>query len=147
MSYKVNPNITAGFFVRLIAFAVDSMIIGTVSLFLLPAFGFFNVPIFFDYSLRAIAGMVVSGAYFSLFTYFQGATPGKFLMRVRVVDCSEKPGFANILYRETVGRFLNGLLFIGYFMIIFDKEHSSLADRLSDTRVVYPNFYLRQTGA
>ena len=43
-----------------------------------------------------------------------------------------------VIYRETIGRFLSGLILCaGYFMIGLQKEKCGLHDLMSDTRVVY----------
>ena len=49
--------------------------------------------------------------------------------------------FINVLYRETIGKYLSAIAFIGYFMIAIDDEKRGLHDRLCDTRVIY-NFKL-----
>ncbi len=145
MNFKVNPSITAGFFVRAVAFIIDSIIIAVISspvTLSLWAVDLFNAPVFFEMSVMAIAQAVLSAAYFTLFTTYCGTTPGKALFRLRVIDCGGKLTIINVLYRETIGRYLNGIVFIGYIMVLFDKEHCTLADKLCDTRVVYPNFYI-----
>ncbi len=147
MNYKINPAVTGGFWVRLMAFALDNIIIllmrsvfslATLAItFLLPN------PIFFSYSPLDIFYCVISVAYFTFTTYKLGATPGKLLFKLKVIDCSDSPGWLNILYRETIGRFLNGILSLGYIFLIVDKEHCTFADKLCDTRVVYQNLYAR----
>lgn len=75
--------------------------------------------------------------YFSAFEGALGATPGKQMLRMRVV-CTRTGylGWKDAIYRETVGRFLNGLFFIGYLMAGPDREKRTWADRLCDTRVL-----------
>ena len=60
-------------------------------------------------------------------------------MNLRVVSAHHKKlTFLNVLYRETIGRFLsNFILGIGYILIGIDKEKRGLHDILSDTRVIY----------
>ena len=45
--------------------------------------------------------------------------------------------FFRTLYRETVGRFLTGILLIGYIAAGCDFEKRGFHDRLCDTRVIY----------
>ena len=46
--------------------------------------------------------------------------------------------FFEVVFRETVGRFLSALILsIGYIMIAVDKQKRGLHDILSDTNVVY----------
>ena len=61
-------------------------------------------------------------------------------MNLRVVpaDRNEKLSFVDVLYRETVGRFLCGIsIWIGYIIVGIDKEKRGFHDMLCDTRVVY----------
>lgn len=71
-------------------------------------------------------------------TYYYGTTLGKKLFNLKVVstDGSELT-FINVLYRETIGKYLSSIIFIGYLMISIDSEKRGLHDRLCDTRVVY----------
>ncbi|MFR4625420.1 MAG: RDD family protein [Dorea formicigenerans] len=78
--------------------------------------------------------------YFALLTWCTGTTIGKRLMNLRVVpaDGNEKLSFVDVLYRETVGRFLCGIsIWIGYIIVGIDKEKRGFHDMLCDTRVVY----------
>ena len=78
--------------------------------------------------------------YFVLFTYYTGTTLGKKAMNLRVVneDGSQKLNLIDVIYRETVGRFLCGLsVGIGYIMAGVDREKRGLHDMLCDTRVIY----------
>ena len=78
--------------------------------------------------------------YFILLTYGTGTTPGKRLLNLRVVNADLSPGLSlvDVVYRETVGRFLCGLsVGIGYIMAGVDREKRGLHDMICDTRVVY----------
>ena len=135
----------AGFFVRLVAYAVDSMLaallVGIVKLPLSIAAssgaGFLKANFIFHYSLLDVLGYIGVAAYFVLLTYFAHGTPGKLLFRLRVVTVDREWTFLNILYRETVGRFLSSLLCIGYLAIIVTEKKQGFHDMLSDTYVVY----------
>ena len=78
-------------------------------------------------------------AYFILLTYFSHSTPGKMLFRLEVVTKSGEWTFLNIVYRETVGRFLSSLLCIGYLAVLVQGEKQGFHDMLCDTYVVYRN--------
>ena len=80
----------------------------------------------------------LAAAYFTVLTAATGATLGKKAMGLRVVTLSgERPSFVTVLCRETFGRFLSGILCIGYFLAVADPEHGTLHDRICDTRVAY----------
>lgn len=139
----------AGFWVRLAAYTIDSFIVFAglliVRLFLLSMSSLtegtpLGGNILFHYTLKDILLYGVQVFYFILCTYHAGTTPGKRVMNLRVVSAveEEKLSFLNVLYRETVGRFLSGLvLCIGYILIGIDKEKRGLHDMLCDTRVIY----------
>ena len=49
-----------------------------------------------------------------------------------------KLSLIDVIYRETVGKFLSGvILSIGFIMAGIDKEKRALHDMLCDTRVIY----------
>jgi uncharacterized RDD family membrane protein YckC len=72
-------------------------------------------------------------------TYFCGATLGKKLLNLKVCKANdEKLSLFTVVYRESIGRYLSGLiLFIGYILILVDSRKRGLHDILSDTLVVY----------
>jgi len=134
--------------VRLAAYLIDLLLIGailtlTVRLPLLlvqmlnPASWFLS-PILFRFSPYDIFLYLAGSAYFIVMTYLTGATVGKRLMNLRVVACDDsKLTFVNVLYRETIGRYLSSLLFVGYLMIGVSETKQGLHDRLCDTQVIY----------
>lgn len=144
----------AGFFIRTAAFLLDLLI---VNLVLLPvrlmALGislilggtFLAAPILFHYDIVDISCYLLTVAYFILTTYFTGQTLGKRAFEICVVSKEDHaPDIINVIYRETIGRFLSSLMFVGYFMILVEEEKKSLHDYLCDTRVIYR---LRRQGS
>lgn len=138
----------AGFWVRLAAYLLDLGIVWIGLLFVrllmgilsLAGGGVFHTRLLFQYTLKDIILYLLQVAYFILLTYHTGTTPGKRLMNLRVVnaDGSERLGLMNVIYRETVGRFLCGLsIGIGYIMAGVDREKRGLHDIFCDTRVIY----------
>lgn len=145
MQNQLENRVCAGFFVRLVAFAIDSLIIGLIvgmvslPFAFVPADAFIKVNFIFDYSLLDVFRYVGVAAYFVLITYFAHATPGKLLMGLEVITADGSFTFINILYRETIGRFLSSLLNIGYLVVLGTKHHQGFHDMLCDTYVVYKN--------
>lgn len=138
----------AGFWVRLAAYGIDSLIVGFVLLFVrLFLSGILSLTegtvlgrnILFEYSVKDIVLYILHAMYFILFIYGTGTTPGKRLMNLRVVSADgEKLSFMDVLYRETVGRYLCGMTIgAGYIFAGVDKEKRGLHDMLCDTRVIY----------
>jgi uncharacterized RDD family membrane protein YckC len=85
-----------------------------------------------------IVYVAVYGAYSIFFVGTYGATPGKMVCKIKVVDETA----AKIGYGRATGRFfaefLSGLLcYIGYIMVAFDEEKRALHDRICHTRVIY----------
>ncbi len=133
----------AGFFPRLAAFVLDMLLAGGLALSLtlpLRFVSFANTAFLFDYSLLDVAKFLLIAVYFVLFTHFFGSTPGKLLLRLRVISLRSAGGkvsFFDALYRETVGRFISSLLCIGYIVVAFDSRHRGFHDMLCDTAVIY----------
>lgn len=138
-----------GFFARLAAFAVDSALAFLLTLLvsfpvsalcrLLP-FGLGTAQILFTYTLKDILCYLAGAGYFVGFTYAAGKTPGKKAMNLRVInaDGSVELSLLNVIFRETVGRFLCSATFgIGYLIAAVDGNKRGLHDRLCDTCVIY----------
>lgn len=138
----------AGFWARLAAYAIDSLIVflglllvrvllsGILSLAEGTVFG---GNILFHYTLKDIVLYGFQVLYFILFLYCTGTTPGKRLLNLRVISADgEKLMLMDVVYRETVGRFLCGLtMCIGYIFAGVDGQKRGLHDMLCDTRVIY----------
>jgi len=138
----------AGFFVRLSAYIIDCIIVGIALLIIrIPKFFiymmnpdiFFVKPILFEFSIFDIVIYLLGLTYFILMTYYCGGTLGKKLFKLKVCKATdEKLSLFTIIYRESIGRYLSGLiLFIGYIIIGVDSKKRALHDILSDTLVVY----------
>jgi uncharacterized RDD family membrane protein YckC len=71
--------------------------------------------------------------------FVRGQTLGKYLLNQRVVErrLGQPPGFARMLVRETIGKFLSGFFFsLGFFWAIWDKDHQAWHDKIAGTVVV-----------
>lgn len=139
----------AGFWVRLAAFLLDHIIVFVIllaaRLVLIPVTSltkgtFLDGNILFQYSLKDILLYVVQVLYFILCTYYTGSTLGKKALNLRVESAvkGQELRLIDVVYRETVGRFLCSIsIGIGYLLVALDKEKRGIHDMLSDTRVVY----------
>lgn len=148
-SYSNQEVSYAGFWVRLAAYMIDSVVVFAALLVVrLVMSGIMTVfdgtilggNILFHYTLKDIVLYVFHVLYFILFTFYTGTTLGKKALNLKVISADEnvKPRLLDIVYRETVGRFLCGLsVGIGYIFAGVDKEKRGLHDMLCDTRVVY----------
>lgn len=138
----------AGFFVRLAAYITDMAIVSAALLIVRLPILFTSIinsenllirDFIFQYSIADILFYILTVTYFVLLTYFTGSTLGKKLFNIKVISAEERNfTFFEILYRETVGRFLAKVIIcIGYFMAGLDSKKRGLHDILSDTYVVY----------
>ena len=139
----------AGFWVRLAAYAIDSVIVFAGLLVVRLIFAGIEMAggdaitgtdILFHYSLKDMVLYFLKVLYFIAFTYLTGTTLGKRAMNLCVVSKNpdEKLTLLNVVYRETVGRFLCSLpVNIGYIVAGLDPEKRGFHDMLCDTRVVY----------
>lgn len=148
MQNNTDNQVHAGFFVRLAAYLIDSLIVSVALLFVRIPFLISswispdNVVVkdlIFTYSIEDIVVYALGVLYFIMLTYRTGATVGKRLLHLQVVSVENRNmTLFEVIYRETVGRFLAALIAnIGYFMIAVHGEKRGLHDLLSDTAVVY----------
>lgn len=138
----------AGFLVRLWAYIIDCVIVGCAMLIIrIPMFItskifpdlFLFRNILFKFNIVDIAIYIISAAYFIVMTYYYGATLGKKAMKIKVVkENEEKLPIIDIIYRETIGRYLSQIILgIGYLLVAIDSRKRGLHDMLCDTIVVY----------
>ncbi|SFR62393.1 RDD family protein [Anaeromicropila populeti] len=145
---ETNQMLYGGFFVRLAAYIVDNIIVGLVLLTLQIPMGiitllfgksFLTSPILFQFSAWDIFLYLLTVGYFVILTYISGSTVGKKLFHLTVITADgEKLTFFNVLYRETIGRYLSAaIIFAGYFVIGVDRTKRGFHDMLCDTLVIY----------
>ena len=152
MQTRSDSNIYAGFFVRFAAYLADSIIASILSLTLVsPLYAakaagmdFLGKNILFNFTIINIISYLLFVAYFVLLTYFGHSTPGKKIFRLEVITEDGSWNFINILYRETIGRFLSGLMNIGYLAIIVTEKKQGFHDKLCDTCVIYKGAMLSE---
>lgn len=138
----------AGFGPRLVAFGIDCFIVSIAQIILYLFIADISIAaeesklgsaVIFYYILEDMIMYVPHAVYFVLCTYFTGMTAGKRIMNLRVVnkDGSSKLSLLNVIYRETVGRFLCKMsIGIGYLIAGFEPEKRGLHDILCDTQVI-----------
>lgn len=143
-----NVTIYAGFFVRLAAYLIDSLVVGAALLFFripmwviyfMDSNNIFVKPVLFVFGPCDILLYLLGALYFILMTYYAGATLGKKALNIKVISADEdKLTLITVIYRETIGKYLSGVIMcIGYILIGVDKEKRALHDTLCDTRVIY----------
>ena len=134
----------AGFWIRVGAKMIDSLIVGVVVgvpvvvlMFGAIKSGDQAAMLIFQLVLQ-LAAIVVSGAYTVFFVTKYGATPGKMACGLKIVTSDG----GNIPIGRSIGRFFAEMLsgticYIGYIIAGFDSEKRSLHDHICSTRVIY----------
>jgi uncharacterized RDD family membrane protein YckC len=67
-----------------------------------------------------------------------GLTPGKWLLGVRVVkrDTGTPSGFWRMTLRETIGKMVSSICYLGYIWAIFDANRQAWHDKIASTLVI-----------
>jgi uncharacterized RDD family membrane protein YckC len=125
-----------GFWKRFVAKFVDGIILQVVNMGL----AFAVMALANDVAGQIInffIGIALSAALNIFFIGKFGATPGKMMIKAKVVRSNGDP----LTYGRATGRFFaewvsSLTMGIGYLMACWDREKRSLHDRIADTRVV-----------
>lgn len=134
-----------GFWIRFVAYFVDNIILQVVTFIVQFVIGM--ALVFVEDETLAIMitvfMVIVSVAIsFGYYTFFHGnpnyqATPGKMLMKLRVITAEGEDVSYLRAFGRVWGAMLSGLLLaIGYIMAAFDEEKRTLHDHICNTRVI-----------
>lgn len=137
-----------GFWIRLLAKILDSLIIGGIAVILIAIMAAFVIPLGRNRDAQALFAFGLLGMvllFFFAIMFFPiwcnvkyGGTPGKRILRLRVVTATGGP----ITWGRGFGRFfaevLNGLIpfSIGYIIAAFDSQKRTVHDHIAGTRVI-----------
>jgi uncharacterized RDD family membrane protein YckC len=131
----------AGFWVRLMAKIVDSLLLFIVSLilgFLFASSSGGDVEAIASGAL--LVNVIIYGGvilYTWLFTWKLGGTPGKLALGLCVVTANGEPVGAGRALGRVFAEWLSGLILsIGYIIAAFDSQKRALHDHICGTRVV-----------
>ncbi|RYZ51653.1 MAG: RDD family protein [Proteobacteria bacterium] len=137
-----NQVVPAGFWARFAAVVIDGLVVTVISLPITLGLGMLqnktnpSIPFMLFTNLLS---MVISGCYFGYFYSKKGASPGKSVMGLRLVDyqTGTNVSFTTGFLRETVGKIVSFLsLGIGFLMAAIRKDKRALHDLITDTQVV-----------
>lgn len=122
-----------GFWIRVLASILDSLIIGIPLGILAFVFVFFTKSLSLAYAIQLIAIIVMI-----YMEGVKGGTPGKLILGLRVVnENSEFIGITKAILRF-VGKILSAILLgIGFLMIAWDKKKQGLHDKIAKTFVIF----------
>lgn len=140
----------AGFVTRLIAFAIDQLIVGlAVSVVVLLAefvasafganewFGTGDLASTIVTILVVVTSALIFILYDLLFWMLAGQTPGKRLLGVRIVRTDGKRLRWGNAIRRKVGYWISAILFLGFLWVIVDNRRQAWHDYLAGTLVLY----------
>jgi uncharacterized RDD family membrane protein YckC len=145
----VGPYQYAGFWIRVLASIIDSIIVGVVDSIiqftaLRPMLGIGDVsdPTSLFAAAGAVGvlglvGIVVAACYEAIFVAQMGATPGKMALGMKVVRSDGSRIDLGRSFGRHFAKMLSAIILgIGYIMVAFDSEKRGLHDMICDTRVV-----------
>lgn len=140
----LSKNFYAGFWTRFIAYVLDMIVVYSLaSLLNTVSFGLLNRQ--FDFPIlgeESLSYVIVMFTYFISMTYFFSQTLGKMIMKIKVeTNRGDKLSFADVVYRELVGRLLTIFLaYLPYLAVAFANKKKGLHDFIADTVVVKEDF-------
>ncbi|NLM06873.1 MAG: RDD family protein [Tissierellia bacterium] len=124
----------AGFFIRMIAYLIDSFAIwGLSRITINPLMNALSI-----WHMSEFLTILATLLYFSIFTYLSnGYTLGKMICSIRLVEEDrERLSLSTVIVREIFGRFIMEKIPFLYLMVIFTSNRQHLADMLTDTYVI-----------
>lgn len=129
-----NKRYKATFLSRFLAYLIDGLVILIIQLLLGVLAAIFGL----EKISTDILGIILTFSYFVVFTYRDGATLGKQLMKMEVVSKDGKAlTLKQVLLREVLGKLISGLVFyLGYVWALFDKDRQTWHDKIAKTYVV-----------
>jgi len=135
----------AGFWVRAVAYLLDSFLLGIVQvvlgLLIGLVIGMLGMATEGDPAVNTVLwlfGVTLSIGYAVFFTGYCGQTPGKMALRIKVIRTDGSPiSYGRAALREVPGKFISSILLgLGYIMVAFDKQKQGLHDKIADTYVI-----------
>jgi uncharacterized RDD family membrane protein YckC len=135
----------AGFWIRLIAYIIDAVILGAILILFMAVVGgpliLLKVSNVLIVLILAVPLLVLAFGYHPYFLASRGATPGKSILGLVVVDNTNRYPitWGKALIREIIGvRIVDKLtLSLGDLLIIIDSKKQALHDKIAGTYVIY----------
>jgi uncharacterized RDD family membrane protein YckC len=137
--------VNADFGPRLIAAFVDACIVGSLSwfarkiAFALAAMAFGSIVEIHVDGIGYLVSLCVTYAYYGYFYPVKGASPGKMMLGLEVVDTDGVTRLTpwRAFFREAIGKVISAIpFFMGYIIVLIRSDRRALHDLLFDTRVI-----------
>lgn len=133
----------AGFWIRAVAALFDSLVSSALQFGMAFALGTIteisgSATLPLVQMLIMLFSTLAGIFYYVFFTGYSGQTPGKMLLRIRVVRLDNtQVSYGQAFIRETIGKFISGIVLgIGYLMAALRSDKRALHDLMADTKVV-----------
>lgn len=97
-----------------------------------------KIPKALSISLFLVGGLFVIWGYPTFFVWKYGATFGKKIVGIKVIDINGQPiTFRQAFARECLGKSISSLFYyLGFLWILWDKKHQGWHDKIAKTLVV-----------
>jgi uncharacterized RDD family membrane protein YckC len=119
--------VLASFWSRLSAFLVDVIVL-SIPMNILKM----KLPGYAPY-----INFIISALYFIIPVYLWGKTLGKMFFKIKIVRTDlKKPGLKDAILRFLGTIISQTLIFIGYIMMVWDKNRQTLHDKIARTYVI-----------
>lgn len=134
-----------GFWLRFVAFFVDSLILGTIQMPFSFLFGYLGAMTagtnlyWLVFGFSYVVGVFATVFYYGWFYRNKGATPGKMLFKLKVIDVQTGTHltYRRVFMREVVGKLCSAVLFLaGYLMVAVREDKRGLHDFLGNSQVI-----------
>lgn len=138
-------NRPGGFWIRFLANLIDILIITVIilpsNIVMVSIIGSepSNALSISAMAFKTIFGWVFTGVFAGYFYSKKGATPGKLIFNLYVLDVETGSyiSFWKGFFRDSIGKSVSGFIFcIGYIMAAFRKDKAALHDLMLNTRVL-----------
>ncbi len=132
-----------GFWRRVLASIIDSLLIGMITLPLLLAFygmAYLSSDNFIDGPIDFLVSYVLPAVAIILFWVWKQATPGKMAMSAKIVDAKtgKEPSLGQYIVRY-LSYFVSVLpLCLGFLWVAFDSKKQGWHDKIAGTVVIGP---------
>ena len=144
LNQKDDPTKYAGFWIRFVAFNIDGIlvrinlyILGIIAGYIISSLSSSSLQ-YVVYILYILIFIILSLGYYIYLTYTSGATFGKRIMGIKVISNNQNIlSLKQVILRETIGKIVSAIFFIGYIMVGFDKKKQGFHDQIAKTLVIY----------
>ncbi len=124
-----------GVLLALLSFPLSMM--SSAPMMLEPASTTFDPSMFTGYFFGNFIAMILSAAYYTFFIGHFGQTPGKMIMKIKVVNYDgTMPSYASAFVRHLISILSGAVILLGYIWAFFNPKKQTWHDMVAKTYVV-----------